>query len=267
MILRLLPLHQVSNANSEISQAATITLKLVKHYVLEDPLQVFYKDFSSETGFNSHFKRKSFNFLTSHPVLCGLIVFRIKLLIQHVGISLEYVLTILISAAHLYNAASQQEPCEPWRDMEIIIHGENTLFIGSRPTKSDEFCRRFRLVSELNLAADCALTSLQAYFKHAQSYPTEDTKKVQDIACMALRLITQYIKKDIFLELYKEFSFDNAVEIGHQMKRKPFNFLSSYSVLCGLMAVCTFSESLYPFECLIAHEAFAALRTRLSLSR
>jgi hypothetical protein len=121
--------------------------------------------------------------------------------------------------------------------------------------------------SELNLAADCALTSLQAYFKHAQSYPTEDTKKVQDIACMALRLVTQYIKRDIFLELYKEFSFDNAVEIGHQMKRKPFNFLSSYPVLCGLMAVCTFSESLYPFQCLIAHEAFAALRTRLSLSR
>jgi hypothetical protein len=76
---------------------------------LLDPLRS--KTFA-DLGFS---KRGNFVLLRTHPVLCGMMLFRINLNMQHAGLTLVNAWGALPTVLHLYNACLVERLLEkPW---------------------------------------------------------------------------------------------------------------------------------------------------------
>jgi hypothetical protein len=70
-----------------------------------------------------------------HPILCGLLSFRLTLELQYAGVILVQAWGTAIYPAHFNNALRQQIQPAPWPLMEKVIelHGEDRVFVGGRP--------------------------------------------------------------------------------------------------------------------------------------
>ncbi|KAF2172731.1 hypothetical protein M409DRAFT_49268 [Zasmidium cellare ATCC 36951] len=81
--------------------------------------------------------RTPYLFLKRHPVLCGLLIYRMNTQLQEP-----------IYPAHLYNAARHSASLESdWKDMDYIIslHSPQRIFVGAPPTEAIEYLKRFVL--------------------------------------------------------------------------------------------------------------------------
>ncbi|KAF3094187.1 hypothetical protein TWF102_007692 [Orbilia oligospora] len=85
--------------------------------------------------------------LRNDPVLCGLVLSRVRLSIHSLGLHLAVQDSVVAMAAHVYNTGLVNGLLKSkWPDMEdlINIHAlDKTLFIGSRPTTTDGCPSRF----------------------------------------------------------------------------------------------------------------------------
>lgn len=91
---------------------------------------------------------RPFWMLQNHPVLCGLMEFRLNLLLQEAGETLVTAWGTAIYPAHLYNACRQSaELQQTWEDMEYLIkiHSPNRIFVGAPPTEAPDYLKRFAL--------------------------------------------------------------------------------------------------------------------------
>jgi hypothetical protein len=74
---------------------------------------------------------ESYAYLRRHPLLCGLMIFRLSLTMNELGLTHSNMWGATIACAHLYNAVRQELPSFPqWLDMEalIIIHTTQRIF-------------------------------------------------------------------------------------------------------------------------------------------
>lgn len=89
-----------------------------------------------------------FKLLCNHPVLAGLMTFRLQLLLNEAGITLCNAWGSVLYPAHLYNATRKSAGLEvEWKDMDYIIaqHSPARMFIGAEPTDPQEYWKRFAL--------------------------------------------------------------------------------------------------------------------------
>jgi hypothetical protein len=90
-----------------------------------------------------------------HPLLCGLLVFRLQIAYQDIGLALANEWGSIQYAAHLYEACrhSGHTPRDgqlpKWPDMELVLelHGKELAFGGKLPTTLDESERAFQRVA------------------------------------------------------------------------------------------------------------------------
>jgi hypothetical protein len=84
--------------------------------------------------------------LERHPLLCGLIVFRLQMAYQDTGMALANTFASIQSAAHLYEACRHsgqptgKKPLPRWPDMDLVLelHGKEQTFGGDVPTTIHE---------------------------------------------------------------------------------------------------------------------------------
>ena len=86
------------------------------------------------------------SFMDRNPMLCGLILFRLKLQYQKMGFALANAWGTVLSTAHLlvacrhYDRVDQVPPLKPWPDMDLVmeLHGKEDLFGGKMPENIDD---------------------------------------------------------------------------------------------------------------------------------
>ena len=91
-------------------------------------------------------KAPPYHLLKSHPVLAGLLTFRLNLLLNEYGIDLSNAWGSVIYPIHLYNAARQSAGLtEKWDDAEfiLIVHSPSRIFVGAPPTEPQDYHKRF----------------------------------------------------------------------------------------------------------------------------
>ncbi|TVY35480.1 hypothetical protein LSUB1_G004598 [Lachnellula subtilissima] len=116
------------------------------HWIKSDTLDPLRSNTFAELGFS---KRGNFVLLKMHPVLCGLMLFRVNLNMQYIGLALVNAWGALPITLHLYNACLAERLLKnPWMDMEGIInvHTPKRIFVGDRPHTPQEYLKRFMLV-------------------------------------------------------------------------------------------------------------------------
>lgn len=90
-----------------------------------------------------------FALLSKHPILCGLIQFRIFSLFKDGGSTLAGAWGSVIYVAHLYNACREGGYLEEaWTDMELLmdIHGRESFFAGRVPKTPEEWLKSMSLM-------------------------------------------------------------------------------------------------------------------------
>jgi hypothetical protein len=102
-----------------------------------------------------------FFLMKQHPLLCGSLVYWLNLSLQEFGISLANAYDSILSAAHLYNAARQENLLAiSWPDMDylISIHTSQRIFVGGPPlnlkTSLNDFIWHSGLVSSTSHAIE-----------------------------------------------------------------------------------------------------------------
>jgi hypothetical protein len=92
-----------------------------------------------------------YSLFSKQPLLCGLLLFRLNMLLQDTGITLVNAWGSLPTVLHLYNAVKHESPNQEfpvWEDLEAVIniHGKNRIFIGDYPCDPEHYFKRFCLV-------------------------------------------------------------------------------------------------------------------------
>lgn len=111
----------------------------IARWIKRDPFQIIHSNFQPDS--DVILERPAFLLLSRHPILCGLMTYRLNLLTREFGQYLSWASRTLVSAAHLYNAVRQRKLCQSWPDMDalISIYGEEKIFLGALPTKPADF--------------------------------------------------------------------------------------------------------------------------------
>ncbi|WPG97910.1 Hypothetical protein R9X50_00069300 [Acrodontium crateriforme] len=89
-----------------------------------------------------------FKLLRGHPVLAGLLNFRLNQQMNEAGIFLCNAWGSVIYPAHLYNACENSAGLgKQWPDMDFVIsvHSKTRIFVGAPPTGPQEYWKRFAL--------------------------------------------------------------------------------------------------------------------------
>jgi hypothetical protein len=137
------------NRTKVLDILAPFAADIVKHiarWIKKCRFQLFYDFIQIAEGLN--IARPPFLLLSRHPVLCGLMTYRLNLLMQEFGRYLNHGTGSLMAVAHLYNASKQRNLCQVWPDMEKMtsVYGAATVFIGGLLTTPGDFLKRWRLV-------------------------------------------------------------------------------------------------------------------------
>ncbi|TVY48091.1 hypothetical protein LOCC1_G002055 [Lachnellula occidentalis] len=137
---------QIKNWPKANDNALEFCLWELEQWIKSDMLDPLRSNTFAELGYS---KRGSFVLLKSHPVLCGLMLFRFNLNMQYLGLALVNAWGALPATLHLYNACLTEHLLEsPWMDMEAVIaaHTAKRIFVGNRPCTPQEYLKRFMLV-------------------------------------------------------------------------------------------------------------------------
>lgn len=133
----------------------------VERWVLPDPLLQIRREAKSLAA-HRHHQPEGQKLLSQHGILCGLISFHLNLRMQTIGQGLVNQWYDVQQLAFLYNLAAQVPNMNlKWPDMDtfIKIHGEDRIFVGSRPKDANESLKRLQLVTGVASAANLAPNS------------------------------------------------------------------------------------------------------------
>ncbi|KAF2011118.1 hypothetical protein BU24DRAFT_472274 [Aaosphaeria arxii CBS 175.79] len=122
-------------------------IRKVERWFEEDMLQKLTTDAMIKAGVHPE-THKRHAFFTKHPWLCGSLLFGMKLDMQEVGTSFLNAWGSAKTAAQIYNAARGENFLgKEWRDMEVALtlYKDSTMFVGSRPKTTEDYCERFYL--------------------------------------------------------------------------------------------------------------------------
>lgn len=89
-----------------------------------------------------------------HPLLCGLMEFSLRAMIQELGFYALNTYNTAVTVAYLYNAVQQEGFCTTgWQDMDTLIEmqGIDKIFMGKKPTNLDESFKRLSLYRGFSL--------------------------------------------------------------------------------------------------------------------
>jgi hypothetical protein len=95
--------------------------------------------------------KRPYAFLSRQPILCGMLLFRLNMRLQEVGVLLVNAWGSLPSVMHLYNAVKHESldfNFPSWDDVEAVIkiQGKERIFVGDYPTCPEDYMKRFDLV-------------------------------------------------------------------------------------------------------------------------
>jgi hypothetical protein len=119
-------------------------------WVNKDTIAVAQKKVFNSAGLSEEYM-KPYSLLSRQPLLCGLMLFRLNLLMQEAGTTLVNAWGSLPSTLHLYNALKHECPpatFHPWQDLDALIRIQSPqrIFVGDCPTTTAEYIKRFCLV-------------------------------------------------------------------------------------------------------------------------
>ncbi|KAH8805514.1 hypothetical protein F5884DRAFT_448221 [Xylogone sp. PMI_703] len=126
-----------------------------KMWILQDFLHPIRQEYYKQAGMIMG-KEKSFVLLKRHPVLCGMMLFQLRIQMQKLGVTVANAWGALPALLHLYNAAQSEGFLRsPWMDLEctILANTPKRIFIGARPDKAQEYLKRFVLVMGWSVSA------------------------------------------------------------------------------------------------------------------
>ncbi|CAG8981260.1 hypothetical protein HYALB_00003858 [Hymenoscyphus albidus] len=120
-----------------------------EHYILTDFLDGERTAAYSEFGLS---KEGDFVLLKAHPVLCGLMLFRMNLTLQGLGITVSnsWPGALIPNVLHLYNACLSEGLLDKhWSDLEAVIlaNSAQRIFNGNSPQAPREYLRRYMLAT------------------------------------------------------------------------------------------------------------------------
>ena len=92
-----------------------------------------------------------FALLSRHPILCGLLQFKVYTEMKDTGTTLAGAWGSILYVAHLYNACRQAgylEEGEVWPDMELVmdIHSRESMFLGQVPKTPEQWLKSMTLM-------------------------------------------------------------------------------------------------------------------------
>ena len=96
-------------------------------------------------GVSSDLLGENYQLLKSHPVLCGLIAYSLKVRYHELGVAFANAWGSLLYTYHLYNAVRQERLLpQTWQDMEILMNAQE-VFMDDRPANFDDYHKWFAL--------------------------------------------------------------------------------------------------------------------------
>ncbi|KAF2138386.1 uncharacterized protein K452DRAFT_311733 [Aplosporella prunicola CBS 121167] len=111
---------------------------IIDQWVNADPI---YANHEGKAG-------EPFLLMKMHPLLCGLWAYHLRILFHNQSLMYANQSSIIMDAAHLYNAVQQEKLLSSrWKDMETIyrIHTQKSVLSGNVPKDFEQYLRRFRL--------------------------------------------------------------------------------------------------------------------------
>ncbi|KAF2472334.1 uncharacterized protein BDR25DRAFT_312893 [Lindgomyces ingoldianus] len=132
----------------ENDQPLRAILEIIERWFEVDTFQRLKAERMIQSGLHPDLPATQHSFFTSHPWLCGSLLFGMKLDMQEAGIAFLNAWGSAKFAAQIYNAAQKEKFLDKeWQDMELALmfYGESVMFVGSRPDGVEEYFRRFCL--------------------------------------------------------------------------------------------------------------------------
>jgi hypothetical protein len=120
----------------------------IGHLLVDDPILPLKASQARRLGQPAPSSIETYYLLKRSPILCGVMAFAIDLEMQKLGVLLVNTMGTVAFGAHFYNALQQKpRPVIPWPMMDrvIALHGEEALFIGTKPTDIGESFRQICL--------------------------------------------------------------------------------------------------------------------------
>ncbi|KGO37101.1 hypothetical protein PEX1_043610 [Penicillium expansum] len=111
----------------------------MNYWCATDPLQIEKARLGRPTG-------EAFRLFKWHPLFCGLLLYRFKMVYQEAGITFAGAWGSVLYSLHLYNALRQEKLLTArWADLDMLqaIHPES--WIGGPPRTPDDYIKRFSL--------------------------------------------------------------------------------------------------------------------------
>ncbi|RDI84382.1 hypothetical protein Vi05172_g5646 [Venturia inaequalis] len=93
------------------------------------------------------------NHLANNPMMCGLLLYRFRVMLQNCGLGLVNASLSVVYAVHLYHAVKQEQllhqdinyhETAEWADLEMImtLQGDKTFFLGERPKTPEGYFKQ-----------------------------------------------------------------------------------------------------------------------------
>lgn len=122
----------------------------VRYWTRADPLSDLYRTILPKMSFTNGNRAEAgeTTMLRRNPLLCGLLLLRIRLQNQNCGLTLANAWGTILEVAHIYVAARHYDTVSQipvpalhdWPEMDMILHlhGKDDIFAGKVPSDIDE---------------------------------------------------------------------------------------------------------------------------------
>ncbi|KAE9971728.1 hypothetical protein BLS_004332 [Venturia inaequalis] len=162
----------------------------LRDWALEDPSSAYEDDLPDQKTISHRAA-----FLRINPILCGLVLLRIRIVLHDEGIGVANEWSTIQHAGYLYSAIQQRKrprkaPLpngtaavdQKWTDMEFVIklYGDTRFFYGARPRSPEEYFKQFFLT--LGYSA----TNFASHRRKSQAQQSKHPKTLERLAPVSL---------------------------------------------------------------------------------
>lgn len=172
----------------------------LRDWALEDPSSAYEDDLPHQTTIS---KRTAF--LSINPILCGLLLLRIRIVIHDESIGVANEWSTIQQAGYLYSAMQKEKllkhtlaPNEPaavnlrWTDMEFVIalYGDTRFFYGARPRSPEEYFKQF------SMALGYSATNFAIHRRKSLAQQSKQPKTLDRLAPVSLMFRERLVGKN-----------------------------------------------------------------------
>lgn len=164
---------------------------LIATWIEGDPLLAIRMDAYSVIDKNNRSGAQQLLF-SRNPVICGILVFSLKVRMQIIGQSLLSQWFDVQQLAFLYNLVQLTPGLKfPWPDMELFlkIHGESNIFVGDRPKDAAQSLNRLELVTGISSATRFAKDSRKKQGDFHKPDGVGSARRLKPTATKAVNLV------------------------------------------------------------------------------